>query len=289
MSTMPYMKPRSKEIRDNYEGRLKRNTILTFKRFRDEKIIETMENEGLIIPNPTLKKAFASDHPLVESLPWLEDVYTVDESPQLEMNYTILRNEATVRRNFIIASNRVSRLIIESGLNLLPTREEQIMTPTGVPYLGTFADSKILGVPIWRAGDAMKGPLETVCEAIRISQTLIQRNDIDASAIDLNYNKHDRIPNIELRYAIIIDPMIATGGSVVKAIAQLIAKGVDPRKILFFNIISCPQGLERIGLEYPSVRIVTGVTDPGLNEKKYIIPGLGDYGDRFHGTTVVFL
>ena len=90
--------------------------------------------------------------------------------------------------------------------------------------------------------------------------------------------------DIANRYCLLLDPMLATGGSANKAIDVLIAKGVPEEHILFVNLICCPEGIENIMKTHPKMKIVTACIDQGLNEQKYIIPGLGDFGCRYFGT-----
>ena len=83
----------------------------------------------------------------------------------------------------------------------------------------------------------------------------------------------------------LLDPMLATGGSASMAITQIVKSGVSPDKITFINLVSCEEGIERIQKDHPQVKILTAAVDPIINEKKYIIPGLGDYGDRYFAST----
>lgn len=84
---------------------------------------------------------------------------------------------------------------------------------------------------------------------------------------------------------ILADPMVATGGSAVKAVEVLRDAGVPTANIMFLSVVSCPEGLHLLGATFPEVKIVTAEVDKGLNEQKYIVPGLGDFGDRYFGTT----
>lgn len=93
-------------------------------------------------------------------------------------------------------------------------------------------------------------------------------------------------PNMASRPVLLLDPMLATGGSCVAAIKVLVEAGAAAKDVVFVNIVSCMEGLEAVQEAYPEVRIVTSAVDPILNEKKYIVPGLGDFGDRYFGTDV---
>jgi uracil phosphoribosyltransferase len=127
----------------------------------------------------------------------------------------------------------------------------------------------------------MEKAIRQVCEDIRIGKILIQRNEETAEPI-LFYSKLPK--DIANRYVLLLDPMLATGGSVCKAIEVLKEKGVNEKKIIFINLISCPEGIKKVFKEFPNVKIVTGFIDKKLNSKAYILPGLGDFGDRYFGT-----
>jgi len=132
-----------------------------------------------------------------------------------------------------------------------------------------------------RAGEAMEKALREVCKKIRIGKILIQRDEETAKP-NLIYSKLPR--DVSGRFILLLDPMLATGGSVCKAIEVLKEKGIKEDKIIFINLISCPEGIKKLNKEFPKVRIITGVIDKKLNSNAYIIPGLGDFGDRYFGT-----
>ena len=90
--------------------------------------------------------------------------------------------------------------------------------------------------------------------------------------------------DIDQRYVFILDPMLATGGSAVETIRRLKERGVEESKIIFINLVSAPQGIDAVLTAFPGIRIITAEVDEGLNERAYIIPGLGDFGDIYFGT-----
>ncbi|KAK8789964.1 hypothetical protein WA158_006744 [Blastocystis sp. Blastoise] len=103
--------------------------------------------------------------------------------------------------------------------------------------------------------------------------------------LNIYYLYYSKIPrNVEDYQVMICDPMLATGGSVCMAIKELKARGIKEENILFINIVSCPEGIHRVMKEYPHIKIVTAAYDEGLNDQRYIVPGLGDYGDRYFNT-----
>ncbi len=211
----------------------------------------------------------------------MKNVIVLPYTPQLKALFTIIRNKDTKRNEFIFYSNRIIRLLVEEALNQLPTREKVVTTPTGVEFTGSEFEGKLCAVPIVRAGESMEKAVREVCRAIRIGKILIQRDE-ETALPTLYYSKLPE--DIAKRHVLLLDPMLATGGSVCKAIEVLKNHGVDEEKIIFVNLISVPEGIETFQKCAPKAKIITGYIDPGLNEKAYIIPGLGDFGDLYFGT-----
>ncbi|MBP7708414.1 uracil phosphoribosyltransferase [Candidatus Pacearchaeota archaeon] len=207
--------------------------------------------------------------------------YILKQTPQLKFLYTIIRDKNTNREEFIFYSDRIIRLLIEEGLNLLPLKKKKIITPTGSNFDGFEFFGKICAVSIVRAGESMEKAVREVCQDIRIGKILIQRNEETAEPM-LFYSKLPE--DIANRKVLLLDPMLATGGSVCKAIEILIEKGVKEENIIFINLISCPEGIKKVSREFPRISLVTGFIDKKLNSKAYILPGLGDFGDRYFGT-----
>ncbi len=211
----------------------------------------------------------------------LTNVLVFRSSPQVSMLHTVIRDKTTSRDDFIFHADRLIRLLVEEGLCFLPMKNKNVITPTESVYNGSESDSKICAVPIMRSGEAMEEALRQVCRAIRICKILIQRDEETAEPKLIYYKGPEDIKN---RWCFLLDPMLATGGSACMAINQLVERGVPEDHIIFLNLISCPEGLLRVNKEYPNVKIVTTQVDDKLNEKKYILPGCGDFGDRYFGT-----
>ncbi|SCV70802.1 BQ2448_3564 [Microbotryum intermedium] len=183
------------------------------------------------------------------------NAYALQRTNQLAGLLTIIRDTKTTRGDFIFYSDRIIRLLVEEGLNHLPVVDKRLN------YEGVGFEGKICGISIMRAGEAMEAGLRECCRAVRIGKILIQRDE-ETHQAKLFYAK---VPDdIAQRYCLLLDPMLATGGSAIKAIEVLI-----------------DHGLEAMYKAYPHVRVVTAWIDECLNEKKYILPGLGDFGDRY--------
>ena len=130
----------------------------------------------------------------------------------------------------------------------------------------------------------MQQAVREVEPAVRVGKILIQRDEEHPDKIaKLFYSKLPK--EIKDLHVLLCDPMLATGGSAVKALQVLVDDyDCDPTKIIFANMICCPEGLKRLGEAYPMVKIVTACIDEKLNDQKFIVPGIGDYGDRFFNT-----
>ncbi|PGH29565.1 uracil phosphoribosyltransferase [[Emmonsia] crescens] len=206
-----------------------------------------------------------------------ENVHVLPQTPQLIA--LMIRDTRTDRADFIFYSNRIIRLLVEEGLNHLPVVEQSVTTPVGRSYLGVRFQGKICGVSIMRAGEAMEQGLRDCCRSVRIGKILIQRDD-DTWQPKLFYEKLPK--DIASRWVLLLDPMFATGGSATMAVDVLKSKGVPEDRILFLNLIASPSGVADFAQRYPKLRVVTAFIDQGLDDKKYIIPGLGDFGDRYY-------
>jgi uracil phosphoribosyltransferase len=176
-----------------------------------------------------------------------------------------IRDKNTDRADFIFYSNRIIRLLVEEGLNHLPVVEHTITTPVGRTYSGVKFEGKICGVSIMRAGEAMEQGLRDCCRSVRIGKILIQRDE-ETSQPKLFY---DKLPeDISRRWVLLLDPMLATGGSALMAIDVLKSRGVPEDHILFLNLIASPEGATKFAEQFPKVRVVTAFVDQGLDEKK---------------------
>ncbi|KAL8928020.1 MAG: hypothetical protein Q9208_002095 [Pyrenodesmia sp. 3 TL-2023] len=208
-----------------------------------------------------------------------DNAHVLPQTPQLIALLTMIRNRDTVRADFIFYSNRIIRLLVEEGLNHLPVIEHTITTPVGHSYAGVKFQGQICGVSIMRAGEAMEQGLRDCCRSVRIGKILIQRDD-DTSKPQLFY---DKLPeDIAERWVLLLDPMLATGGSAIMAVDVLKSRGVPEHRILFLNVIASPEGISNFAERFPNLRVVTAFVDQGLDAKNYIVPGLGDFGDRFY-------
>jgi uracil phosphoribosyltransferase len=127
----------------------------------------------------------------------------------------------------------------------------------------------------------MEKALRECCRSVRIGKILIQRDERTAQP-SLYYSKLP--PDVSQRTCLLLDPMLATGGTAIKAVEVLREMGVPEHAIIFINLIAAPEGIQALQRVYPDIKIITAAIDDGLDARKYIVPGLGDFGCRYFGT-----
>jgi uracil phosphoribosyltransferase len=209
------------------------------------------------------------------------NVFLLPQTDQLRALHTIIRDRDVTRDDFVFHSGRIIRLLIESALDLLPFEEEVAETPVGNKYEGLRYSTRICGVSIARAGESMEAGLREVCPSVRIGKILIQRDKVTK----LPKLYYSALPeDIGERQVLLLDPMLATGGTALEAIQVLLDHGVAEERIIFVNLISVPEGITAVIERYPEVRMVTSAIDERLNDNAYMVPGIGDFGDRYFGT-----
>ncbi|MEU5365694.1 uracil phosphoribosyltransferase [Streptomyces sp. NPDC005925] len=209
------------------------------------------------------------------------NLHLLPQTDQLRALHTVIRDRNARREDFVFHSGRIIRLLIEAGLNLLPYEPHDVRTPVGSEYHGLRLAAKLCGVPVVRAGESMESELRAVCPGIPIGKILIQR-DTTTKLPKLYYTKLPR--DIDERHVLLLDPMLATGGTALAAIEVLLERGVAEQNIIFVNFITVAEGVSAVCERYPRVRIVTSSIEERLNENAYMLPGIGDFGDRYFGT-----
>merc|ERR1719424_2267940 len=204
------------------------------------------------------------------------------ETPLVRALHSAIRNKDSSRRTFVTNADRLVKILIEEALGLLPVTPVTIRTPCG-SYEGVALpeESTIVAVSIMRAADCMLGVCRAMLPASAVGKILIQRDEATARPA-LLYSKLP--PRLQGRPILLLDPMLATGGSAVAAVRVLLDAGSRSEDILFVNIVCCREGLRALHEAFPALRVVTSAIDPVLDEHKYIVPGLGDFGDRYFGT-----
>ncbi|KAM9058040.1 uridine-cytidine kinase-like 1 isoform 2-T2 [Megaptera novaeangliae] len=218
-------------------------------------------------------------HPLPRTLSVLKS------TPQVRGMHTIIRDRETSRDEFIFYSKRLMRLLIEHALSFLPFQDCVVQTPQGQDYSGKcYAGKQITGVSILRAGETMEPALRAVCKDVRIGTILIQTNQFTGEP-ELHYL---RLPkDISDDHVILMDCTVSTGAAAMMAVRVLLDHDVPEDKIFLLSLLMAEMGVHSVAYAFPRVRIITTAVDKRINDLFRIIPGIGNFGDRYFGTDAV--
>ena len=199
--------------------------------------------------------------------------------PLIEHKLAILRDKKTGTKEFRELVSEIAMFLCYEAMEEADLEEVEIETPITKFKTGKLNEDKYAFVPILRAGMGMLEGITRVIPNAKIGHIGMYRDE-ETFKPNLYFFKVPK--NIEEKEVIILDPMVATGGSIIDAIEQLKQKNVKKIKVLC--IIMAPEGMKAIEEKYPDVKIYCAAIDEKLNEKAYILPGLGDAGDRIFGT-----
>lgn len=191
---------------------------------------------------------------------------------------THLRDKTTKPATFRTLTYQLTLLLAIEATRKLETAAKPIETPLEPMIAPELAHQPIVVVPILRAGLGMVQPFLDVFPDVSVGYIGLERDH--TTAVARSY--YCKLPQLTGRHIFLVDPMLATGGSAVQAIDVLKAKGGTD--IALLSIVSCPEGVAAVEKNHPGVPIFTAALDRGLNVQKYIVPGLGDFGDRLYGT-----
>lgn len=193
---------------------------------------------------------------------------------------TKLRNKETTQAEFREATHLLALLLASEAVATLETVPHKVTTPLGVAE-GAVLKRNVVLVPILRSGLVLLAPFLELLPHAKVGMLGLKRDE--ETAIARGY--YTSLPEITGEEEIfVLDPMLATGGSAVKAIEILIAAGAKEERITGVFVISAPEGISALKTHYPKVRCIIAQQDQYLTPHKYIFPGLGDFGDRFYGT-----
>lgn len=203
------------------------------------------------------------------------------DHPLIIHKLTHLRSEETGSTEFRALVEEIAALMAYEATRELSLSDEEIRTPLETMTGRCLKGKKLAIVPILRAGLGMlEGILKLVPNA-KVGHIGIFRNEDTLQPVEYFCKMPDDLPERDI---LLLDPMLATGGSVVAAIAALEQRGARPEQIKFLCLLASPEGIEKLSSSYPQVRIYTTAVDRELDERGYIRPGLGDAGDRIFGT-----
>ena len=204
---------------------------------------------------------------------------TIMNHPLIKHKISMLRNENTGTNEFRTLVEEIAMLMGYEALRDLPTEDVEIKTPIDTCKSPMIAGKKMAVVPILRAGLGMVEGMLAMIPAAKIGHIGLYRDPETLAPVEY----YCKLPSdIASREVFVTDPMLATGGSATAAITMLKEKGA--KKIHFMCIIASPEGIEKMHEVHPDVDVFVGALDDHLNEHGYIVPGLGDAGDRIFGT-----
>ena len=201
------------------------------------------------------------------------------DHPLIQHKLTIMRDKNTGTKEFRELVGEIGMLMCYEATRDLPLKEVEIETPVAVAKTKVISGRKLAFVPILRAGLGMVDGVMRMVPAAKIGHIGMYRDPETHMPVEY----YCKLPSdIGERDVIVLDPMLATGGSAIDAISQIKNKGA--KSVRFMCIIAAPEGLAALHEAHPDVQIYIGAVDEKLNEHKYIVPGLGDAGDRIFGT-----
>ena len=205
-------------------------------------------------------------------------VHVLDH-PLIQHKLAILRDKTTGTKEFRALISEIAGLMCYEATRNLPTVEVEVQTPVAMAKCRVLAGKKLAIVPVLRAGLGMVDSMVDMIPSAKIGHIGLYRDPETHKPVEYYCKLPEDIGN---RQVYIVDPMLATGGSAVAAIDFLKEHGC--RNIIMMNIIGCPEGIKTVQEAHPDVDIYMAACDERLNEHAYIIPGLGDAGDRIFGT-----
>ena len=201
------------------------------------------------------------------------------DHPLVHHKLAVLRNKNTTVKEFRELVNEIAGLMCYEATRDLPLMDVEVETPVAVAKCKMLAGKKLAIVPILRAGLGMVDALVDLIPSAKIGHIGLYRDPETHEPVEYYCKLPEDIGN---RVTFVVDPMLATGGSAVAAIDFL--KKYGCKKIIMMNIIGCPEGIKRVQEAHPDVDLYLAACDEKLNDHAYIVPGLGDAGDRIFGT-----
>ena len=201
------------------------------------------------------------------------------DHPLVHHKLAVLRNKNTTVKEFRELVNEIAGLMCYEATRDLPLMEVEVETPITTAKCKMLAGKKLAIVPILRAGLGMVDALVDLIPSAKIGHIGLYRDPVTHEPVEYYCKLPEDIGN---RVTFVVDPMLATGGSAVAAIDFL--KKYGCKKIIMMNIIGCPEGIKRVQEAHPDVDLYLAACDEKLNDHAYIVPGLGDAGDRIFGT-----
>ncbi|GAB0491184.1 hypothetical protein MMPV_002436 [Pyropia vietnamensis] len=254
------------------------NYILPTKRYADIILPRGGDNHvaiDLIIKHIALKLRQVDLRKIHPNLVLLGDSY------QVRGLHTIFRAAETSREDVVFYSNRLTRLVVEEGLGLLPFARKVVTTPTGGEYHGVGFVAGLAAVSLVRGGEAMELSLRAVCKAVKIGKILIGVDAAGGRSV-----AYARLPDdIQRRNVLVLEPILATGATVECAVDHLVFKvGCREEDIIVLSLVCSAAAVRRVCSRFPRTRLVTSAVDRHVDARGQVVPGVGNFADRYFGT-----
>jgi len=199
--------------------------------------------------------------------------------PCVQHKLALIRHKDTGHKEFRELATEITMFVCYEALKTISLKDVEVETPLEIAHCHKIAED-IVVVPILRAGVGMLEGILSLVPSARVGFVGLYRDEVTKEPVTY----YQRLPNQTKRgLCILVDPMLATGGSTTAAIDILKQEGA--RKIVVVCIVTCPEGLQRVEEAHPDVQIFAASIDDRLDDNKYIVPGLGDAGDRLYGTS----
>lgn len=202
---------------------------------------------------------------------------TVLQHPVVDHWMTRLRDRSTPPEQFRVICRRLTQFLVIEATREVPTQLRRVDTPLE-PFDGRTLDGELVVVPILRAGLGMLDAVTDMLPRVSVGYVGLERDH--TTAVARTY--YCKLPPVKGRPILVVDPMLATGGSAEAAIEMLVREGASDVRLL--AMVAAPEGVKRLQARFPQLPIYTAALDRELNAQKYIMPGLGDFGDRLYGT-----
>ncbi|KAJ3189689.1 hypothetical protein HK101_008761 [Irineochytrium annulatum] len=240
-----------------------------------KQVVRELNARGLTLRGDLANLSISKDNPP-------KSLIILKSRPQLKALHTLIRDQITSRDDFLFYAHRLSRMVVERGLELLSYEDSPVTTPTSHVYGGKVLKEKLCGVSVIRSGATMEHGLRQVVQDIPLGKILIQ-TDASTGEPQLHYCKLPK--DIKEMKVMVMDATIATGAAALMAIRVLLDHGVPEENIIFLTLIAAPPGIGAIAHAFPEVKIITSELDDELTEDFRILPGIGNFGDRYFGTS----
>jgi uracil phosphoribosyltransferase len=188
-----------------------------------------------------------------------------------------LRNQQTPNEEFRSLARKVITFLLYEATQDLPSRQVTVRTPLAEAP-ATMVEPEVVAIPVLRAGLGLLSPVLELLPRVSVGYVGLERDE-DTAVARIYYQK---LPPLTGKVPLLLDPMLATGGSAVQAVDLIREAGGEGTRMIC--VVAAPEGVRALGAHHPEVEVFTAALDEGLNDRAFIVPGLGDFGDRLFGT-----